>query len=128
LANGLGGFLMEGHEIPVIAVRTLVRNGGFWAAQNKIGLARLTGAVQRTGGTTSMTGDRVDDFLEARAASVETGIGGDSGSASMNCLKQDFDDVFKVYLDILRNPAFAEEKLALAKVQAGASIARRNDN
>jgi zinc protease len=128
LANGLRVFLMEDHEIPVIAVRTLVRTGAFWEPQNKIGLARLTGAVQRTGGTTSMTGDRVDDFLEARAASVETGIGGDSGSASMNCLKQDFDDVFKVYLDVLRNPAFAQDKLDIAKVQVNASIARRNDN
>jgi zinc protease len=128
LANGLRVFLMEDHEIPVISVRTLVRTGAFWEPQDKIGLARLTGVVQRTGGTTSMTGDRIDDFVEARAASVETGIGGDSGFASMNCLKPDFDDLFKVYLDVLRNPAFAEDKLAIAKVQANASIARRNDN
>ena len=128
LANGLRVFLMEDHEIPVISVRMLVRTGAFWEPQDKFGLARLTGAVQRTGGTASMTGDRIDDFIEARAASVETGIGGDSGSASMNCLKQDFDDVFKVYLDVLRNPAFSEDKLALAKVQSNAAIARRNDN
>jgi zinc protease len=128
LANGLRVFLMEDHEIPVISVRTFVRTGAFWEPQDKVGLARLTGVVQRTGGTTSMTGDRIDDFVEARAAFVETGIGGDSGSASMNCLKQDFDAVFKVYLDVLRNPVFAEDKLALAKVQANASIARRNDN
>jgi len=128
LANGLRVFLMEDHEIPVISVRTLIRTGSFWEPQDRIGLARLTGTVQRTGGTTSMTGDRIDDFLEVRAASVETGIGGDSGSASMNCLKQDFDDVFKVYLDVLRAPAFSEDKIDLAKVQANASIARRNDN
>ena len=48
--------------------------------------------------------------------------------ASMNCLKQDFDDVFKVFVDVLRNPAFAQDKLDLAKVQANAAIARRNDN
>lgn len=128
LANGMRVFLMEDHEIPVISVRTLVRTGAFWEPQDKVGLARLTGAVQRTGGTTSMTGDRIDDFLEARAASVETGIGGDSGTASMSCLKQDFDDVFKVFLDVLRNPAFSQDKVDLAKIQANASIARRNDN
>jgi hypothetical protein len=126
LPNGLRVFLMEDHEIPVISVRTLVRTGAFYEPQDKIGLARLAGAVQRTGGTTSMPGDRIDDFLEARAASVETGIGGDSGSASMNCLKQDFDEVFKVYLDVLRNPAFAQDKLDIAKVGANASIARRH--
>jgi len=128
LGNGLRVFLMEDHEIPVIAVRTFVRTGSFYEPKDKIGLARLTGAVQRTGGTTSMTGDRIDDYLEARAASVETGIGGDSGTATMNCLKGDFDDVFKVYLDVLRNPAFSQDKLDLAKVGASAGISRRNDN
>ena len=128
LPNGLRVFLMENREIPIISVRTLVRTGGFYEPQDKIGLARITGIVQRTGGTTSMSGDRIDDYLEARAAAVETGISGDSGSAIMNCLKQDFDDVFKVYLDVLRNPAFSQDKLDIAKIGANASIARRNDN
>src|SRR5262245_44396236 len=128
LPDGLRVFLMEDHEIPVITVRTLIRTGAFYEPQDKIGLARLTGAVQRTGGTTTMPGDRIDDFLEAKAASVETGLGGDSGFAAMNCLKGDFEDVFKVYLDVLRNPAFAQDKLDIAKVGANASIARRNDS
>lgn len=128
LPNGLRVFLMEDHEIPTISARAFIRTGSFYEPQGKIGLARLAGTVQRTGGTTAMSGDAIDDYLEARAASVETGIGGDSGTASMNCLKQDFDDVFKLYLDVLRNPAFAEDKLDLAKVQANSAIARRNDN
>jgi len=128
LGNGLRVFLMEDHEIPVITVRAIIRTGSFYEPQDKVGLARLTGAVQRTGGTITMTGDRIDDLLEARAASVETGIGGDSGSATMNCLKPDFEDVFKVYLDVLRNPVFAQDKLDLAKVGANSAIARRNDN
>ena len=128
LKNGLRVFLMEDHELPLVSVRALVRTGSFWEPQGKVGLARLTGVVQRTGGTASMTGDQIDDYLEARAAFVETFIGGDVGSASMNCLKPDFDDVFKVFLDVLRKPAFAQDKLDLAKVQSNASIARRNDN
>jgi zinc protease len=128
LKNGMRVFLMEDRELPLISVRAIIRTGSFWEPQDKIGLARLTGTVQRTGGTASMTGDQIDDYLEARAAFVETGIGGDAGSAAMNCLKQDFDDVFKVFLDVLRNPAFAQDKLDLAKVQSNSSISRRNDN
>ncbi|HZN53724.1 MAG TPA: pitrilysin family protein [Candidatus Polarisedimenticolaceae bacterium] len=128
LKNGLRVFLIEDHEIPVVSVRALVRTGAFWEPQGKVGLARLTGTVQRTGGTSSMSGDQIDEFLESRAAFVETGIGGDTGFASMNCLKQDFDDVFKVFLDVLRNPAFSQDKLDLAKVQSNAAIARRNDS
>ena len=128
LKNGLRVFLMEDHELPIVSATVRVRTGGFWEPQDKVGLARLTGTVQRTGGTTSMSGDQIDDYLEARAAFVDTGIGGDSGSASMNCLKGDFDEVFRVFTDVLRYPVFAQDKLDLAKVQAQTSIARRNDS
>jgi zinc protease len=128
LKNGMRVFLMEDHEIPIVSVRAIVRTGSFWEPQNKIGLARIAGVVQRTGGTAKMTGDQIDDYLEARAAFVETGIGGDSGSATMNCLKADFDDVFKVFIEVLRNPAFSQDKLDLAKVQSNSQISRRNDN
>ena len=128
LKNGMRVFLMEDHEIPIVAVRALVRTGAYWEPQQKVGLARLMGVVQRTGGTAKMTGDQIDDYLEAKAAFVETGVGGDQGFATMNCLKGDFDDVFKVFVDVLRSPAFAQDKLDLAKVQANSSIARRNDS
>jgi zinc protease len=70
----------------------------------------------------------MDDFLEARAAKIETGDGSDSTSISLNCLKGDFDPVFEMYLDLLRNPEFRADKLELAKEQAYTGIARRNDD
>jgi zinc protease len=128
LKNGLRVFLMEDHELPLITARVVVRTGAFWEPQDKIGLARFAGSVMRTGGTASMTGDQLDEFLEKRAAFMDSSIGGDSGSAGVNCLKQDFDAVFKVFLEMLRKPAYAQDKLDLAKIQANAAIARRNDN
>jgi predicted Zn-dependent peptidase len=95
---------------------------------DKVGLGGVFGQVQREGGTASMTGDEIDDYLEARAASVETGMGGDMGTASMNCLTDDFDGVFAVFTSVLRTPAFSEDKIELAKVQLNTGIARRNDN
>lgn len=128
LKNGLTVFLVEDHELPLIQANVLVRTGSLWEPAEKTGLASLVGAVQRTGGTARMTGDQIDDFLAARAATVETSIGRDSGSASMNCLKQNFDEVFPILVDVLRTPAFAQDKLDLAKVQANTAISRRNDS
>jgi predicted Zn-dependent peptidase len=128
LPNGMKVFLLEDRELPLISVTALVRAGANWEPAGKIGLAGLTGSVQRTGGTAKMTGDQIDDFLAARAASVETFIGDDAGSASMDCLGQDFDAVLPIFADVLRRPAFAQDKLDVAKVQANAGIARRNDN
>ncbi|MCP3980906.1 MAG: hypothetical protein GY716_16510 [bacterium] len=128
LKNGMKVFLIENHELPLISVSARVRTGSNYEPAKKTGLGGVFGQVQREGGTTSMTGDEMDDFLEARAASVETSMGGDSGFASMNCLAEDFDEIFAVFADVMRNPAFAEDKLELAKVQSNSGIARRNDN
>ena len=94
----------------------------------KIGLVDLYGEVWRTGGTKTQTGDQMDDYLEARAAKVETGGGGDSTTIGWSCLKADFDDVFKIVLDLLHNPEFRADKLELAQSQFEESIARRNDD
>lgn len=127
LDNGLKLFLMEDHELPLISVSARIRTGAYYEPADKTGLAGIFGQAMREGGTTSMSGDEIDDFLAARAAFVETGVGGDSGSASMNCLKESFDDVFGVFIDVLRHPIFEQEKIDLAKRQVKTSIARRND-
>ena len=128
LPNGMLVMLMEDHELPTVEVMTRIRTGSRYVGADKTGLAQVFGSVLRTGGTKTMTGDQVDDFLEARGARIETGVGSTSGFAQAWCLKQDFPDVFKVFADVVRNPVFAEDKIAIAKNQTGAGIARRNDD
>src|SRR6056297_946763 len=59
---------------------------------------------------------------------METGIGLTSGSASMNVLEEDFEELLPVFIDLLRNPVFSEEKIELAKTQSKSNISRRNDD
>jgi zinc protease len=128
LGNGMVIFLQEDHELPTIDGTMRIRGGSNLEPKDKIGLVDMYGEVWRTGGTQAMTGDQMDDFLEARAAKVETDGGTDSTSISFSCLKGDFEDVFKLFTDLLRNPAFREDKLELARRQLDTGIARRNDD
>ena len=127
LPNGMQLFLLEDHELPLISVLARIRTGSIYEPAEKIGLASITGTVMRTGGTRSKTGDEIDEELERIAASVETGIGLNSGQASMSVLKEDVDTGLAILADVLMNPAFREDKIELAKVQHRSSIARRND-
>lgn len=128
LDNGMVLMLLEDHELPLINASVLVRTGARLEPAQRVGLAGLTGLVMRTGGTKTMPGDQLDDYLESRAARVETSIGTSSGGASMSCLKEDFPEVLRVLADVLRNPAFDPAKLAVAKNQIMAAIARQNDD
>lgn len=128
LDNGLKVFLMEDHELPLISVVARIRVGSIDDPADKIGRASLMGVVQRSGGSHSMPADEMDDFLEARAASVETSVGETVGFASMNCLVDDFEAVFDVFHDVLLTPAFPEDRIEIAKAQVNSGIARRNDD
>ena len=127
LANGMVLFLMEDHELPLIRGTALIRGGARDVAADKAGLAGIYAGSWRTGGTKTKTGDQLDDFLEARAARVETSIDEDSSTVSLDVLKGDFDTVFPIFIDVLRNPEFRQDKIDLAKTQANAAISRRND-
>lgn len=126
--NGVTFYLVEDKELPLINVSTRVRTGGVLNPNEKTGLASITGTVMRSGGTETYPADSLNTMLENRAASIETGIGFTSGRASMDVLKEDFDDLLPVFIDVLTNPAFPQDKIELAKTQQKSSISRRNDN
>lgn len=127
LPNGMVVFLQEDHELPLISLTARIRGGAVQEPADKAGLSTLYGEVWRTGGTKDKSGDQMDDFLEARAARIETEGGPDSTTISLNCLKDDFNAVFGLLRELLTTPAFREEKLALAKQQLNTRISRRND-
>ena len=128
LPNGMVVFLQEDHELPIIDGTARVRGGSRSEAANKVGLVDIYGEVWRTGGSKNQTGDQLDDYLEIRAAKVETNGGVDSTTISWSCLKGDFDDVFKAFNDVLREPEFRADKLDLAQKEMFDSISRRNDD
>ena len=127
LSNGMVIFLQEDHELPVVDGTARIRGGSVNEPASKTGLVDIFSEVWRTGGTKSETGDQLDDYLEVRAAKVETGGGPDSTTISFSCLKGDLNDVFKVFVDVLRNPEFRDDKIDIAKKGAEDSISRRND-
>src|SRR3984893_1240535 len=75
LPNGMVIFLQEDHELPLIDGTTRIRGGSHNEPSSKVGLTDIYGEVWRTGGTKTQTGDQLDDFLEVRAAKVETSSG-----------------------------------------------------
>lgn len=127
LPNGMVIFLQEDHELPLISGTALVRGGSSSEPAGKVGLTAIYGTTWRTGGTETKTGDQLDDELEAIAAKVESGGGVDTTSVSFNCLKENLDQVFADFVDVLEHPVFREDKIELTKRRIGAAIARRND-
>jgi zinc protease len=128
LPNGMVIFLQENHELPLIEGDIRIRGGSREEPADKVGLVSVYADVWRTGGTKTKTGDQLDDFLEAHAARVEASSTNDSTFLAWSSLKENFDQVFPVVLDLLENPEFRQDKLDLTKQQDASFISRRNDD
>lgn len=128
LDNGISFYLVEDKELPLIRVNLIVKTGGLLVPNNKTGLASMTGSIMREGGSKNYPAEELNILLENKAAYMSTYIGQGSGGGSMNLLKEDFDELLPVFVDLLQNPLFPEDKIDLVKTQIKTSISRRNEN
>jgi zinc protease len=127
LANGMKVLLMEDHELPLVDGVALVRTGNLFDPPDKVGLATITGAAIRAGGTITRTGDALTEQLDNIAASIESEIGESSGSVRFSALKANTDEVLAIFKEVLTSPALRQDKIDQARAQLHAIVAHRND-
>lgn len=128
LDNGMVVYLLEDHELPLVTINATLKTGSWLDPADKVGLAGMTGAAMRTGGSASMSPDEVDEELEQLAATISIGFSKESGSASLDVLKKDLKRGVQIFADLLRRPAFEQSRVELAKLQALEGIRRRQDS
>ena len=128
LSNGMTLYLIEDHELPLFNINGLVKTGDIYDPPDKVGLSAIFASVMRTGGTVSREPDLLNEELESMAASVEVGMSPEYGTINLSTLADDIEKGLEIFADVLRNPAFREDKLELRKQQSIERIRRRNDN
>jgi predicted Zn-dependent peptidase len=128
LKNGMAVYIAEDRALPLVSLSLTVRVGSWLDPEGKEGLAAFTGSQMRRGGTKSLTAEELDEKLDFLAAQVGSGIGPTSGSASLNCLSDNLDEALRVVVEMLREPRFQEDRLALAKEQELQEMKKRNDD
>ncbi|HPO72383.1 MAG TPA: pitrilysin family protein [Armatimonadota bacterium] len=127
LPNGMTLYLMEDRELPLLHVEAYVKTGSIYDPAGKVGTARLTATVMRTGGSERLQGDAIDEKLEFVGGKLEVSVGDEFTTVSGSALSKDADALLEVLAEVLRRPVFPEEKLALAKAQMMEGIRRQND-
>ncbi len=128
LSGGTPVFLAPSKEFPLVNIALTFKGGSNLDPADMIGLASATGANMRTGGTTTMSPEDLDEKLDFLAAQVSTGCGATTSFGSLNCLTSNLDESFALFMDLLRNPGFAENKLAIWKGDTLEALKQRNDD
>jgi len=120
LANGLVVYIAEDHEIPWFSASLLVRTGPFLEPKAKLGIDGFTTSIMRSGGSATMTGEQINERMDFLAGTVS------ANALSINI--KYLDEGLKIWLDILNNPAFPEDKLRREKDTTLPGIRNRNKN
>jgi hypothetical protein len=68
----------------------------------QVGLATLSAAVQRSGGSRQHPAAALEEALEERAASIEGGAGGEAFGFGFSCLREDAPDVMQLFAEVRR--------------------------
>ena len=104
------------------------RGGSYLEPKGKEGLAALVGSQLVQGGTAKLEAARLEDRLEALAATLAGSCADTSCSLSLQVLDKDLAEGLDLLLQALTGPAFAQDRLDLAKRQARQRVSRRNDD
>jgi predicted Zn-dependent peptidase len=88
----------------------------------------MTARMVREGGTATTTPAALDESLDFLATEVGVSSNDMFTAATMNCLKSNFDESLKLFLDMLRTPAFDPQRLETARARVLESLKQRNDD
>ncbi len=128
LSNGTPVFLASSKEFPLVTITLSFKGGQYMEPDGQAGLAAMTGAMIRSGGSSLMSPTDLDEEFDFMAANVSVGVGGRSSNATVNCLTSNLDDAFGLFMDMLLKPRFDSERLEVLRGQQLEQIKTRDDD
>ncbi len=128
LSNGIPVYMDASHEFPLVTITFSFKGGAYMEPPEQAGLAAMTGAMMRTGGSSTMTPSELDEAFDFLAADVSAGVGDRTSSASINALTSNLDEAFELFMDMVKNPRFDEERLEVLRGQSLEGLKTRDDN
>ncbi len=128
LKSGPVAYVVPDRELPLVTIHILVRTGSYVESQDNAGLAGLTGYLLARGGTKTKTAEQMEERLAFLAAHLDSGVGETSGSINLNLLSKDLDEGMAILREVLTEPRFQDDKIALIKEQEMQGIRQRNDS
>src|SRR5438552_2614051 len=128
LRSGPIAYVVPDRELPLVNIVVYVRTGKYLEPAGKEGLADLTGYLLARGGIKSKTAEELEERLAFLAAQLSSGIGETQGSVSLNLLAKDLEEGVAILREVLSEPRFQEDKIALRKQQLLQEMKERNDD
>jgi zinc protease len=128
LKAGPVAYVVPDRTLPLVNITVLVRCGTYLDPVGKEGVAETTGQLLVRGGAGEKSAEELEERLAFLAASLGSGVGGDSGSVNLNLLSKDLAEGLSLLRDVLTAPRFQADRLDLHRDQMMQAMRQRNDD
>ncbi|HSA94609.1 MAG TPA: pitrilysin family protein, partial [Acidobacteriota bacterium] len=126
-AGGLRAYVQQDKSLPLFNITALVSCGDFNVPKEKTGLGAVLGDQLIKGGTTTKEGPAIEERIDFLGGSLSFNVQDRTAMLSLSVLAKDLDEGLAIFFDVLRNPAFREEPLKLAKARMVEQLRQAND-
>jgi zinc protease len=126
LSNGLSVWLVEHHELPVVAFNLVLQSGSANDPLAAPGIASMTADVLDEG-TSTRDALKISDELESIGANLGVNSGTDGSFVSLRTLAKHLDRALAVYADVITDPVFPQKEFDRLKGQRLAAILQQKD-
>jgi predicted Zn-dependent peptidase len=105
LSNGVGVWIVEAHEVPIVQVSLVIRAGAGNDPADRFGAASLTAAMldEGAGGRSAL---QIADAVELLGATLTTTSGFDASTVRLNVPAEQLDAALAVMADVALRPTF----------------------
>jgi zinc protease len=126
-AGGLRAYVQEDKSLPLFNITAIINCGDLYIPKDKTGLGRVLGDQLIKGGTATKEGSVIEDRIDFLGGTLNFMVGERTSTLSLSVLAKDLDEGLATFFDVLRNPAFREDPLKLAKARFIEQLRQAND-
>ncbi len=127
LPNGIKVYYLQDKELPIVNLTTYFKFGRAYETSEKKGITSFFMTALRTGGTKTRNSYKLDEELAFIAASISASVTKELSSLQARFLQKDTELALDIYFDLIKNPAFEEDRIAIIKKNKLSAIKRRNE-
>ncbi len=128
IKKGVDLYYKLDRENPVVNVFLILKSGSLQDPKGKEGLSAITFRLMKSGGTKEFPPEKLEEKLDYLGSSITIFPGAEFSQITLWSLKKNFEETWKILMDIIYNPAFDKDRFDLEKKRELESIRRRWDN
>jgi zinc protease len=128
LPGGVVVYVVEDHSLPLIKLQATFRTGAFREGENETGLAAMTAAMMRQGGTAKLSPEEFDQKADFLAALVSSSAGATAATVGLDVISPALGEGLDLLFDMVKSPRFDAGRLEVQKSTALEEMKQRNDD